>query len=55
MPYLILGVALLVGFFLVGRWYVNAEPGKIIQVVKWTVIIIAGALVLFFGITGRIG
>ena len=39
MPYLILGVAILVGLILAGRWYVNASPPSILRVFKWIAVI----------------
>ncbi len=54
MAYLILGVALLAGFLLAGRWFVNAEPKNIIKVAKWSLFGVIGLVVLFFLLTGRI-
>ena len=39
MPYLILGVAILVGLILAGRWYVSASPPSILRVFKWIAVI----------------
>ena len=39
MPYLILGVAILLGLVLAGRWYVNASPQSILRVFKWIAVI----------------
>lgn len=39
MPYLVLGVAILVGLALGARWYVNASPPAILRVFKWFAII----------------
>ena len=55
MPYFILGVALLAGFLLAGRWYVQADPKIIIKVLKWSLITLVIAVALFFLLTGRIG
>lgn len=53
MPYLILGVGLLLGLYFVGRWYVSADPGEVRKVLLWTgatlVVVIAG----FLAFTGR--
>ena len=61
MPYLILGVGLLLGLYFVGRWYVAADPGEVRKVLLWSgailVILIAGFL-MFTGraaIAGAIG
>lgn len=54
MAYFVLGVALLAGFLLAGRWFITAEPKNIIKVAKWALLIIVGLVVLFFLLTGRI-
>ena len=55
MPYLVLGVAVLIGALLVARWYVSAQPATLSKTLKWIFIIlavlVAGALIF----TGRIG
>ena len=33
--YFILGLSLLIGFVLIGRWYVAAEPRKVITALRW--------------------
>jgi len=50
-PYLILGIALLAGLFLFGRWYAGADPKTITKVLKWVLIAIAALLVVFFIVT----
>lgn len=54
MPYLILGIALLAGFLLAGRWFVSADPKTLVKALKW--ILIGGILAIagFFLFTGRI-
>ncbi|MDP7623713.1 MAG: DnaJ domain-containing protein [Rhodospirillales bacterium] len=52
MPYFILGIALLIGFLLAARWYVNAPPSTLVKVLKWSAIILAAAIFLFFLIAG---
>lgn len=52
--YLILGIALLAGVLLAGRWYVNADPKSILRALKWLLIILVIAIALFFVLTGRI-
>ena len=39
MPYFVLGIAILIGVVLAGRWYVNASPSSILRVFKWIAII----------------
>ena len=54
LPYLILGVALVAGFVLAGRWFVSADPKAIIKVMKWALFGVIGAAALFFVLTGRL-
>ncbi len=55
MPYLVLGVAVLIGALLVARWYISAQPATLSKTLKWIfiilVVLVAGALIF----TGRIG
>ena len=44
MPYFVLGIAILIGAVLAGRWYVSAQPSSILRVFKWIAII--GAIIL---------
>lgn len=55
MSYLILGVALLAGFVLAGRWYASADPRTLIKVLKWSLIGLVVAVAGFFLLTGRLG
>ncbi|MCP5374447.1 MAG: molecular chaperone DnaJ [Hyphomicrobiales bacterium] len=52
-PYLILGIALLAGLILAGRWYAGADPKAVIKALKWTAAILGVVLILFFVVTGR--
>ena len=52
MPYFILGVALLIGALLTARWYVNAPPSTLVKALKWSAIILAVAIALFFLLAG---
>ena len=52
-PYFILGIALLAGLLLAGRWYSTADPKSLIKVLKWTLIGVIAAVALFFLVTGR--
>ena len=53
-PYLILGIALLAGFLLAGRWYATAEPKTLLKALKWALLIIILSISLFFLITGKL-
>jgi hypothetical protein len=54
MPYLILGVALLAGFLLAGRWFSTAGPKTLVKTFKWLLIGSIIAIALFFLKTGRV-
>ena len=49
---LVLGIALLAGFLILGRWYVQASPGQIIRLAR-TLAIILGVAFLLFVIIGQ--
>ncbi len=53
-PYLILGVALLAGLLLAGKWFTTADPRAIVKALKWLLFGIIGAITLFFIFTGRL-
>ena len=39
-PYFILGICLLVGFILLGYWFVRAEPKKVMRLLRWVLAIL---------------
>lgn len=53
MAWIALAVCLLVGLFLVARWFVNAQPADVLRVLRW----VAGAVVvvgvILIAVTGR--
>lgn len=51
MQFLIAGIALAIGVFLVGRWFVSTEPAKIVKIAKWVLVGIGVALVLALIVT----
>ena len=53
-PYLILGIALVAGLLLAGRWYVSAEPRTLIKVVKWALVGLVGFIAVFFVVNGKL-
>ncbi len=53
-PYLILGIALVAGLLLAGRWYVSAEPRTLIKVVKWALVGLVGFIAVFFVVSGKL-
>ncbi|MBF0246934.1 MAG: DnaJ domain-containing protein [Alphaproteobacteria bacterium] len=52
--YFLLGIALLIGVLLVGRWYVSAPPKTLAKGVKWLAFGIAVLAVLWLAATGRL-
>ena len=55
LPYFILGIALLAGALLAGRWFLTTEPRSIIGVFKWLGLAILIMVIVFFAVTGRLG
>ncbi len=53
LPALILGVALLAGFVLLGRWVVSAEPRTLIKFIRALAIGLGVLFVVFIAISGR--
>lgn len=54
MAYVLLGLSLVVGLALMGRWLLNTEPKVILKVAKWTVLGLLAALALFVVVRGRL-
>lgn len=54
-PYLILGIALLAGLLLAGRWYATADPRALIRALKWGLVGLVALVAVFFVVTGRLG
>lgn len=54
-PVLILGVALLVGLFLIGRWYVQADPKQVVKLLRYVAVLLAVFFVLVIALSGRWG
>ena len=54
LPYFILGIALLAGLLLAGRWFATADPKTLLKVLKWLLIGVIGTVALFFILTGRL-
>ena len=53
-PLFILGLALLAGLLLAGRWFTTADPKTLIKVLKGLLFGVIGAVALFFVFTGRL-
>ncbi len=55
MQYFILGVALLVAFLFLGRWFVEADPRKLATALKWGGLGFVALVGLALVLSGRIG
>ena len=55
MPYFILGIAVIVGLFLIVRGLVNADPKVLVRVVKWSAIVVGFLFVVYLATIGRLG
>ena len=55
LPYFILGIALLAGLLLAGRWFASADTETILRVVKRVVLGLILFGVVFLAVTGRLG
>jgi len=53
-PYFILGIAILAGLLLAGRWYSSADTKTLLKVLKWVLIGLVVTVALFFVVTGRL-
>ena len=52
-PWLILAIALIAGFYLVGRWWVQATPRQLLSAIRWTGAAIGVVLFVVIVLTGR--
>jgi len=55
LPYFFLGMALLAGLILAGRWFVNADPKALAKAVKWIAGVLVLAIIAALVATGRVG
>jgi len=55
MQYLFLGIALLAALVLIGRWFISADPRKVVTAVRWVGLGLLAVMALVFLFTGRIG
>lgn len=53
MAYLVLGLSLVVGLVLMGRWLLDTEPKVILKVVRWVGLGLLAAIALFVLVRGR--
>lgn len=52
--FFVLGLVILAGLLLAGRWFTTAEPKTLIRVLKFLLFGVIGAAALFFIFTGRL-
>jgi hypothetical protein len=55
LAYLILGITLLAGLLLAGRWFASADPKTLVKVLKRLAISLIVVVAVFFLVTGRLG
>lgn len=54
MPYLLLGLAIVVGLVLIVWGVSGADPRIVRRIFKWSAIVIGGVLLVYLGVTGRL-
>jgi DnaJ-domain-containing protein 1 len=54
MPYLVLGIALLLGLLLLARGFVSADPHALARTLKWSGVALGGAAVVYLAATRQI-
>ena len=54
LPYFVLGIALLAGLLLAGRWFIAADPKTLVKVLKGLLFGVIGLVAVFFLLTGRL-
>jgi len=54
MPYLLLGLAIVVGLALIVWGVSGADPRIVKRIFKWSAIVIGGVLLVYLGVTGRL-
>ena len=55
LPWLIIAIAVIGGFFLVGRWWVQATPRQLLTAIRWTAAAIGVVLLAVIVLSGRWG
>ena len=53
--YVILGVCLLAGLWLLAKWFISADPRTLARIVRQAAIVVAVVFVFFLAVTGRLG
>ncbi len=54
LPYFVLGIALLAGLLLAGRWFTTADPKTLVKALKGLLFGVIGLVAVFFLLTGRL-
>ena len=53
LPWLIFAIGVIVGLYLVGRWWVQAEPRQLLKALRWTGAAVGLLLLAVIAISGR--
>ncbi len=51
--YLLLGLCLLIGLFLLVHWFVGTDPSQVKRALKWVLVFLGVALIVWFALAGR--
>ncbi len=54
MPWLVLGLSVLIALILAARWFVSADPKLLARVLKWGALGVVALVTVFFAVTGRL-
>jgi len=55
LPFLILGICVLAGAYLLGRWFVSADPKALVRSLKIVGVVVAVCIVFVLAVSGRLG
>ena len=55
LPYFILGIALLAGLIVAGRWFVTVDPKTLARALKWLAAAAVVGVIVLLAATGRLG
>jgi hypothetical protein len=54
MPYVVLGIAVLIGFILLARGFATADPHSLARTLKWSGVLMGGGFVIYLAATRQI-
>lgn len=52
--YFILGMAMLAGVILIGRWFITSDPKLVAQVLRWLLVVLGLAALVLLAVSGRL-